>query len=111
MPERDIQAILNWAVWANLERHKDVELVLLKGHLLLEAVLSDEIEDKKLSFHGKVRKYCKLGGKSEIADLLEQLNQMRNKLAHEFPFDIEKVGIVEWADAILETFEPTYYTR
>jgi hypothetical protein len=43
----NLKKVLEWAVWANLDEHKNAELLLLKGHLILEVFMDSFI--RKLS--------------------------------------------------------------
>lgn len=103
--------LLEWAVWANLNRQKNVELVLLKGHLYLEAALSTVILDKNLSFYGKVNRFNNRYKNKKVSSLLLELNSIRNELAHNYNFSEEESGLSEWASKVLTRFEPIYFTR
>lgn len=96
------KGLMEWAVSSNLDQYRDIQLILLKGHLLLDVLLKDVIQDDKLSFYGKVGKYSSLTGKEVVADLLLEFNSIRNRLAHEWRFDVESSGIEEWSDRVLE---------
>lgn len=88
--------ILEWAVWANLDRQQSWELILLKGHLLIESVLIEThsrlvlvelTKTRNLSFHRKVQdlKQSQVDDKlfNDALNFAFELNDMRNKLAHE----------------------------
>jgi len=111
MADREIQALTNWAVWAHLDNYTEVELIILKGHLLIERVLSSETSSEQISFHGKVTRYRSMGGNPKIADFLQELNNIRNQLAHEWPFYEGRDAIAGWALSVLDSFNPIYYTR
>lgn len=114
--------LLEWAVWATLDRSTELELILLKGHLLIEGVLDSKLSDSKqldcskYSFYRKVQalesvKTSEPENINFIVDSLKQLNQMRNKLAHEFGFEIEKAGLDKWAKNILDNLEGEKFTN
>ena len=92
-------------IFTALEKHlratDDIELILLKGHLVLEQVLNELLSfhiksDKRLNslnlmFAKKLELLIALedGGRfieSEI-DQLKEINRIRNKLAHKLDFD------------------------
>jgi len=80
----------------NLESLEDVELILLKGHLVIEQLLTEmlELELKepqrlksiKPMFYKKLEMYLAISGNSVLSKGLEktlkELNSLRNKLAH-----------------------------
>lgn len=114
--------LIEWAVWAKLDRSTELELILLKGHLLLEGILdstlsrSKQLDCSKYSFYRKVQildtvKTMEFEKINLIVDSLKQLNQMRNKLAHEFGFKIEMGGLDKWAKNILDNLEGEKFTN
>lgn len=122
MSREGIDYLYEWAVWAHLSSKLDVELVLLKGHLLLEISMGTvlkrrEIENfHKLSFNGKLIILEEMDSsnsehRSKITDYLRTLNRMRNKLAHEFHFDPKSGELEDWASSILNSLEGTKYTK
>ena len=118
--------ILEWAVWANLDRHKDVELALLKGHLIIEVLVNGAI-DKHLSkgqhisslnlqFAKKIHLLYLLSKDSspkakDAHDLLLRLNAIRNKLAHDFEFEHEDSNLAQWAEEVLAKLPVNKMTR
>lgn len=119
--------ILEWSVWANLDEYNDIELLLLKGHLLLEIFINNLLSSKtvseveNLSFNMKIKYIDKLSKESgyghNLVVALYDLNKLRNKLAHEWQFSIETSGIDSWANNVI-TLMPskkhgryTYRTR
>lgn len=58
---KEMDFLIEWGVWANLDSEKDIELILLKGHLLLENVLEIVLKRNRtpniemISFY---KKYC-----------------------------------------------------
>lgn len=103
--------LVDWAVWSNLNRYRDVELILLKGHMLLEVMLVDrlracpsmtEAQIKKLPFSAKVRVLAlSFDQLSETIELANQLNSLRNRLAHEpFPNEL-RLELFRWSEKVL----------
>ena len=80
----------------NLESLQDVELVLLKGHLIIEQLITELLElslrePNRLNsinpmFAKKLEIYLAIEGNSIISSgleiVLKELNALRNKLAH-----------------------------
>jgi len=46
-----------------------------------------------------------------VCNHLLELNGIRNKLAHELSFNVEKSGIRHWANSVLSDFDANFYTR
>jgi len=118
----NLNPLLGWAVWASLNSHNDLELILLKGHLYIEGALdsllvkNDIKEYKNFSFHRKVSflKQIKTNNKNEtdlIISVLYDLNRLRNKLAHEYKFDIRNGELESWSLIVLENFEGNKFTK
>lgn len=115
--------IIEWAIWAHLNSIRSVELILLKGHLALEAVLDDllarnyEISQKKvreMSYHRKVEVLTKLTDSNEKKKLValkycRDLNNIRNRLAHEFAFKDGEESLTLWADGVLRHIPGTKF--
>lgn len=110
--------IFQWVVSAHLDNFKNVELVLLKGHLLIEVAIDNAIhlldEEKNqdyadLSFHKKLQtlnslqEHCS-SNLTKAIEHLQTLNRIRNRLAHEFMFTGGKEALGEWAEAVLVDF-------
>jgi hypothetical protein len=93
--------IIEWVASSYLEDHKDIQLMLLKGHLILDALLSEVVQDKNLSFYGKVHKFKNIKGLDDISRLLLELNFIRNRLAHELTFDVVDSGLYSWSENVL----------
>ena len=80
----------------SLESLEDVELILLKGHLVIEQLLTELLEQTlneperlksiKPMFAKKLEFYLAISGNSIISEglevILKDLNSLRNKLAH-----------------------------
>lgn len=117
-----IDPLVEWAVWGHLDSKTDLELLLLKGHLLLEVILDTVLERnsvtdynnysfhrkiitlEKLDFEDKVKKYF-------IISALKNINKLRNKVAHEFHFDISNGDFELWSSNILENLKGTKFTK
>ncbi|WP_152984078.1 MULTISPECIES: hypothetical protein [Stenotrophomonas] len=115
--------LIDWAVWSNLDRYRETELILLKGHLLLEVMLSEclrtrllltEQQIKKLSFHEKLKALATVTerdkGLTEALEFSEQLNRLRNRLAHE-PFPKLETDLATWSDQALHVFLKNKHQR
>ncbi|MCR9133209.1 MAG: hypothetical protein NXI08_11560 [bacterium] len=103
--------IIEWAIWGHLDREKNVELILLKGHLYLDLVLNSIVDDMDLSFYGRIKKYQNMGGREKVTKYLFEVNKMRNELAHEYKFSISESGLINWTNNVLNDFDTTYFTR
>ncbi|MFY9310774.1 MAG: hypothetical protein WAQ28_17135 [Bacteroidia bacterium] len=111
----EIDPLIEWAVFGNLDSHTDLELILLKGHLTLETIMGivlkrNNISDiENYSFYRKVLtlETCNFENKRRkefiILSLIE-INKLRNKLAHEIRFNIENGEFEMWASNILNNF-------
>lgn len=120
--KKGIDFLTEWAVWGNLSSQKDLESILLKGHLYIEVVLEVVLKRNELkisdnfSFYRKISEFKKLkfidDGKSKlITSLLEEINMLRNKLAHEFQFDINGGEFDRLAQKIFENLEGTKFSN
>jgi len=120
--KKDHTKVMEWVVWANLDKKKDLELILLKGHLILEIFMDNLLNNgskenyKKLSFFGKVKVLHKING-SETVNLeaiqthLLSINKIRNQFAHEWEFKIHKSEIEQWALDVLSTFKGEKFSK
>ena len=120
--KNEIDFLVEWAVWGHLDSKTDLELILLKGHLLLEIIIETVIErnnisdSKDFSFHRKIKALESINfedkeKKDFIIHSLIALNRLRNKLAHEFHFDIKNEGFELWSMNILQNLEGEKFTR
>lgn len=125
MPLSDLSKVYECAVGIQLDRVKNIELILLKGHLLLEVAIDNAIHasskhnglnTKDLSFHKKLQ--VLEGLQPDIQhDLkqallhLKQLNRLRNRLAHELTFDGGSEDLGRWSEAVLADFPGTKVCR
>ena len=119
---KNLNYLAEWATWAHLDSKTDLELILLKGHLILENIVEISIKRlvkkdlKKHSFYSKVEILDKINlqdnlKKDFIISSLKTLNSLRNKLAHDFYFDINNGEFNDWSENILENLNGTKYTR
>ena len=113
-----------------LERHlktqSEPELLLLKGHLILEQCLNqllhayindeDALEKMNLSFSRKLDLLVALGHKMYVPGtngeaLIRDINRIRNKLAHRLDFDDMEIELQRWACAVLKITPKTIGRR
>jgi len=110
-----------WAVWAHLSSKIELELILLKGHLMLETMLEVTLRknnikpDKNYSFY---RKLTLLGNltienpnKELIVDSLTKINLMRNKVAHEFFYSEVDSELEEWSKNIHDNLKGVKFSK
>lgn len=118
--------IIEFSIWSNLDKQKEIDLIILKGHLILEILVGvcigkylsegEDIESLNLTFHKKID-FLKLLSKNEFKDIekviqyLKQINKIRNSLAHTLKFDEKKSGINKWANEVLDEFPVTKLSR
>ena len=106
-------------IFTALEKHlratDDIELILLKGHLVLEQVLNELLSfhiksDKRLNslnlmFAKKLELLIALedGGRfiESGIDQLKEINRIRNKLAHKLDFDEYHDDLKAWACSVV----------
>lgn len=109
----NLKKVLEWAVWSNLDEHKNAELLLLKGHLILEVFMDGflstmEPSNKDASFYKKVKLISEVIDDTDqnykIIKSLFSLNKIRNNFAHNWQFSLEVSGINGWVDEVLVNF-------
>lgn len=114
--------LLEWAIWGHLDAKNDLELILLKGHLLLETVLEVSLSRCEItnyqnySFFKKIKAFENINFKETerhkfIICSLKEINRLRNNLAHEFHFDIRSGELEQWSIDIIGNLEGEKYTR
>lgn len=117
-----IDILVEWAVWGNLDSKTDLELILLKGHLLLETILQVTLNRngikncENFSFFRKIQLFKEIEfsdrKKSDfIALSLFDLNKMRNELAPNFHFEIENGELELWALTIRNNLKGKKFTK
>ncbi len=121
--KNEVDFLYEWAIWANLNSKRDLELILLKGHLLLEIIMNTALKRNNIidfeddySFYRKIMLLDKIEledqiKKDFIISSLKQINKLRNKLAHNFNFDIKNGELELWSSSILENLEGTKFTK
>lgn len=114
--------LYEWAVWGHLESKKDIEMILLKGHLLLETALevmlkrNSVIVNDNYSFFRKVDLFesqieITKTNKSDLIFFLRKMNNLRNQLAHEFLIENFETDLKVLSDEILEKLSGTKYSN
>ena len=107
-------------VFDYIERHiaeqDEVELLLLKGHLVLEQAINarlfmhmsseKQLIDMNLMFGKKVDLLVALEGRRPIESVdvithLRVINKIRNKLAHHLDFESHYTELEKWAKSVL----------
>lgn len=116
-----LDPLVELAVWGNLDRYTDYSLILLNGHIFLEMVLEIALrrigitDPEKQSFNSKVIRLKNLlknsNNKESIIQSLTELNRLRNKLAHEFGFDIKNGDFEKWSDEVHIKFNGEKFTK
>lgn len=120
--KNDIDCLAEWAVWAHLDSETNLELILLKGHLLIETILEAVLlknnigQDDNFSFYRKTNELEKISfretiKKDVIINSLKEVNRLRNKLAHEFNFEISSGDLELWGKNILDNLKGTKHTK
>lgn len=114
-------ALIDFSVWSNLARYPNDEIILLKGHLFLEVMLSEGLrlrtslttsEVKNMSFHAKVKALSELDEPMrEAMEFALSLNKLRNMLAHEpFPKELE-AALPDWAETVIAAYAMQKYQK
>lgn len=105
--------ILEHAVTVMLKSYDDMEMILLKGHLVLEQMLNQllvahGLDEKRLSgmnlmFGKTLDLVLALDGRAleELYPHLRKVNRIRNKVAHELFFEKYHNDLKEWASDVL----------
>lgn len=120
--DKEVDILAEWIVWGSLEEKKDLETILLKGHLLLEIILERILtrngvnDSDTFSFYRKIGLLRNInindGEKLEsIIILLTQINFLRNKLAHQVLFNIGNSDLEHWVTNVLSNFKGTKFTK
>lgn len=118
----EIDPLVEWAVFGHLDRKTDLKLILLKGHLLLETILETVLKRNDVknldsySFHRKIKALESIDFKDKfrhevIVSSLREINKLRNKLAHEFHFDISNGDFELWAFKILDNLKGEKFSK
>lgn len=108
-------SLVEWIVWSNLDDYKEPELILLKGHLLLDVFLAQRLssvlnlserEVDEFSFFRKLSIFEKVVVGDDSAhkvaiDLARELNSLRNRAAHEVLFKDGPEELLAWSNKVL----------
>lgn len=97
--------LIEHCIFYPLENCKNIELMILKGHLALELLMSSIVPDKNKSFYRKATFIQNIDELEFIGKSLLELNDIRNELAHEYLFDIEKSNIIKWSNEIINNLQ------
>ena len=119
---KELDILAEWVVWGSLEKKRDLETILLKGHLLLEMILDmillrNGVNDcRAFSFYRKNGLLDKLNvtdrNKLEkVVVALTQINTLRNRLAHEVLFSVDNSDFSYWAIEVLANFNGAKFTK
>ncbi len=120
--KQDHTKVFEWTVWANLDKKRDIELILLKGHLILEGFVESLLCNGNLeqfvssSFFKKVSvlnhlQGCNLENVEIIKHYLFALNKIRNSFAHEWSFSISESGLEYWSQEVLSAFSGEKFSK
>ncbi|MGP0173967.1 hypothetical protein ACSVIJ_19105 [Pseudomonas sp. NCHU5208] len=115
--------VIEHAVTVTLKDYDDMEIILLKGHLILEQMLNQilmahgldikRIENMRLMYGKTLELVSALNGqylKSEYQHL-KKINQIRNSIAHKlFPENYD-VDLKEWSCSVLGQTPKTINTK
>jgi len=103
------------AVSVKLYEFEDIEMILLKGHLILEQTVNNliyvhvkdhkKIDKMKLQFAKKIDLLAAILGSGTIFSKeykhLKEINRIRNKLAHDLFFDKFHDDLKTWSCSVL----------
>lgn len=120
-----LKKMIHFAVWSHLDEVTDTELMLLKGHLLLESVIDQSLcllvrrgdpESLNISFAKKLQLLQLLHDSeqehfAQVQGFTLQINRLRNRLAHELNFDASLDEFERWANAVLTAFPETKLSK
>ena len=98
----------------HLETLQDKELIFLKGHLVIEQLLSELLQLSvseperlgalRLNFHAKLEHYLAIDGNSIISEggesILKSMNSLRNKRAHSLEHPNFERMLLEWIERV-----------
>lgn len=119
--EEFLNALFEWAVWGHLDSEKNIEMILLKGHLLLEVSLETALKRNSIIFDDDYSFFRKINlfnfhiknsdNKDEITNFLHKINNLRNELAHEFFVNTLEEDLKALSEQILTKLNGTKYTK
>jgi hypothetical protein len=117
---------MGFVVWAHLSDQRQVEMVLLKGHLLLEILLTNalnkfeagpsHLKNQNLTFSKKLTLLQTVTPKgffapAELYHYIAEANRLRNQLSHHWDFRPHHEELHTWAKRVLRTFPDTPVSR
>lgn len=105
------QELVEWSVWENLDKINETELLLLKGHVIMDLILSGVITEKNSSFHGKASQLGRFSEMKLASEYLLKLTKIRNVIAHEFTSDVTREKIFQWSKGVLKDFDCNLFTK
>ncbi|WP_134356001.1 hypothetical protein [Flavobacterium psychrophilum] len=111
-----------WAVWGHLSSKKDLDSILLKGHLMLETAIERMLSRNKISFNENDSFFRKLTLLEQnltnkntevyfIINSLKKVNLMRNKLAHEVNYTELDNDIENWSKNIMKNLKGEKFSK
>lgn len=117
-----INSLFEWAVWGHLDSINNLELILLKGHLILEVVIESFLKKNNIadcqnySFYKKVLAMdaIKIENKEKmdfIVTSLKEINKLRNNVAHEFFLGIKNGEFEDWSSVVLKNLKGKKFTK
>lgn len=120
--DNEFDPLLECVIFGLLNRKVDLELILLKGHLLLETILeivlkrNGVIDFEHYSFHRKIvtLENINFNNKSAnkfIISSLKEINRLRNKVAHDFYFDIADGEFERWSSNTLDNLKGNKFSK
>jgi len=120
--KNEIDPLVELAVFVHLDKKTDLELILLKGHLMLETILESVLRNNGIheidnySFYRKISLLKQIDFDDELKKeliiySLEEINRLRNKLAHEFDFDIANGEFEMCSNIILKKLKGNKFSK
>lgn len=115
--------ILEHSVTVTLKEYSDMEMIILKGHFVLEQVLNQilmshgldtkRIDSMNLMFGKTLELVMALDDRVIKDDYknLKEINRIRNKMAHELLFEEYHNDLKKWACAVLESTPKTINSK
>lgn len=107
------EEVLEYSVTVKLKEYSDMEMILLKGHLVLEQILhqfisahqldSKRVDAMNLMFSKTLELAMAIDANSIVEKYphLKEINRIRNKIAHELLFDDYHEDLKKWASNVL----------
>ena len=108
------QEVLKYAVTSTLKEYGEMEIILLKGHLILEQTLnqliaSHQLDTKRINkmnlMFGKTLELAMALNGSVLKNIyphLKEINRIRNRVSHELFCEDYNNDLKKWASSVLE---------